>query len=1058
MMHKPVESVRILILGGEECHLKSIEPWLENSREVYNTYGPTEATVIATSGICKKNSKPSIGKPIPNYAIYILDKNEQLVPPGLVGELCIGGNCLAKEYLNRSELTSQKFIKSQFKLGNNFPDRLYRSGDRARFREDGNIEFGGRIDNQVKLRGQRIELGEIESTIIKATNAYQVAVAVVTNAQQIQSLVAYIVPEPNYVFDEKAVRKVLQTFLPSYMIPNQFLLFNELPQLQSGKIDRKKLPQLSNVKNINNNKIVVPRTPTEKEIIDVWKKYFDKDNISVTDDFFEIGGHSLIAATIISELRMKQGLQDLPLQYIYTYRTVESLAKVCEKQRTIINTNIKQSIHIEKKRLIHSIRRTICGLVQAIALYPIYLIMSTPLLIPFILDWCNPEISLSVWLVTSFLGMIALFPTVILVSIITKWVVIGKFKQGRYPVWGTYYLKFWFVSRIMDLVPTRMMRGTPFLCWYYKLLGAHIGKNVHLGSDRFRICDLVTIGNNSSINADAHCMAFMVSNGFLHIAPIQIGDNCTIGTRSVISENTKIGDNSELGELSLLPEGCIIPPNEYWEGSPAQYKSQTQNTLRNSNSIENKIKYYNLIFTMAIIFVILVPSILLVPWIALAFSIYVNFGVLYTLPSTIIMAALFTVTYCMSIVLIKKLFNCTSKEKETYSIYSYEYIKKWIVDTLIQLSLTTIQPIYATIYLPPWLRLLGAKIGKLTEISTVDHITTDLLSIDDGSFIADSASVGPPVVKYGMMNVGKTSVGKKSFIGNSALVPKGVTIGDNCLVGVLSRPPLECRNTIMHNSDWLGSPPISLPKRQQNKNFSQHQTFNPPTHMIIIRGIIEFFKISLPPALTSCCFIISYWFLSEILGPVATLKSYILLCPVVIFTTTLIISFMTILCKWLLVGKYRQDQKPLWCTFVWRNEFVNSLCENLVFPLLLQMIQGTPFLPWFFRLLGSKIGKNVYMETTEITEFDLVRVDDNASLNFGCTIQTHLFEDRVMKMSNLHIGMNSTVGSMSVVLYDSVIKQHATLDGLSLLMKGETLPSESSWFGIPARSKSNIIN
>jgi non-ribosomal peptide synthetase-like protein len=122
------------------------------------------------------------------------------------------------------------------------------------------------------------------------------------------------------------------------------------------------------------------------------------------------------------------------------------------------------------------------------------------------------------------------------------------------------------------------------------------------------------------------------------------------------------------------------------------------------------------------------------------------------------------------------------------------------------------------------------------------------------------------------------------------------------------------------------------------------------------------------------------------------------------------------------------------------------------------MIQGTPFLPWFFRLLGSKIGKNVYMETTEITEFDLVRIDDNACLNFGCTIQTHLFEDRVMKMSNLHIGMNSTIGPMSVVLYDSAIKQKATLDGLSLLMKGESLPSASSWFGIPARSKSSTAS
>jgi non-ribosomal peptide synthetase-like protein len=169
--------------------------------------------------------------------------------------------------------------------------------------------------------------------------------------------------------------------------------------------------------------------------------------------------------------------------------------------------------------------------------------------------------------------------------------------------------------------------------------------------------------------------------------------------------------------------------------------------------------------------------------------------------------------------------------------------------------------------------------------------------------------------------------------------------------------------------------------------------------------------------------------MSEILGPVASLGSYVLFCPLVIFGSSVVVSMITVILKWLLVGRYRQLQKPLWSLFIWKNEFINSLCENLAFPLLLQMIQGTPFLPAFFRLLGCRIGKNVFMETTEITEFDLVHIDDNASLNYGCTIQTHLFEDRVMKMSNLYIGKNATVGPMSVVLYDSSMKNGAVWMG-----------------------------
>lgn len=1062
MMQTPVDSVRILILGGEECHLKSIEPWMDGNRKVFNTYGPTEATVIATCGVCRKGVKPSIGKPAPNYAVFILDRNLQQVPPGMTGELCIGGHCLAKGYLNREELNSQKFITPSFPTGNDFPQRLYRSGDRARFAADGSILFAGRIDDQVKLRGQRIELGEVESAIVKATRASQAAVALCTNSQGIQSLVAYLVPEENSVFDEKELKNSLSSFLPSYMVPSQFFTFKELPVLPSGKIDRKKLISLNIAEVKGDRKKVSPRSESEKIILQIWEKYFDRKDLSVTDDFFDIGGHSLLAATIVSELRNIPGMKELPLQYIYQYRTVEALAAVLDKEsilRSQSQPDHKQGCTVLNSKMIF-LKSSLCGMFQAVALYPVFMLFSTPLIIPFIIDWFNPEVDLHTWVIVSFVSMLLLLPAVIVMSIAGKWLVIGKFKPGHYPIWGFFYLRFWFVSRLMDLVPTRIMRGTPFLTWYYRLLGAKIGRNVHMGSDRFRVCDMISIGNNSSINADAHLMAYKVSNGMLHIGRISIGKNCTVGTRSVISEDSEMKDFSELGELSLLPSGATIHSGEYWEGSPA---------VKVKNAVKQKDKFteyaaslhptliYKAFFSIAFMMVLILPTSLLIPWITVAFLAYVNWGMLYTLPFTIPLAALYTGSFCIMVAVIKKIIS-PSDGSLKYPIYSIEYIRKWVVDTLVQESLMTVQPLYATIFLPFWLRMLGAKIGKRAEISTVDHITADLLSVDEGSFVADSASVGPAVVRDGAVHVARTVVGKRSFIGNSALIPMGTSIGDNCLVGVLSRPPQECSRETINDTNWLGSPPMILPKRQQSQQFESRLTFDPPRHMIVLRGIVEFFKITMPPALTSCCFIFSYWFMSEILGPVATLLSYILLCPLVIFGSTVMVTMLTVVLKWFLVGRYCQLQKPLWSLFIWKNEFINSLCENMAFPLLLQMIQGTPFLPAFFRLLGCKIGRNVYMETTEITEFDLVQIDDNASLNYGCTIQTHLFEDRVMKMSSLHIGKNTTVGPMSVVLYDSSMKNGAVLDGLSLLMKGETLPSSTSWFGIPARSQATVGN
>ena len=158
----------------------------------------------------------------------------------------------------------------------------------------------------------------------------------------------------------------------------------------------------------------------------------------------------------------------------------------------------------------------------------------------------------------------------------------------------------------MDLVPTRIMRGTPFLTWYYRLLGAKIGRNVHMGSDRFRVCDMISIGNNTCINADAHLMAYKVSNGMVHIGPISIGKNCTVGTRSVLNENSRMEDYSELAELSLLPSGATVKSGEHWEGSPAAESIQERQTgnLKNTQLLLNlhphKIAFHWLLLVLVL--------------------------------------------------------------------------------------------------------------------------------------------------------------------------------------------------------------------------------------------------------------------------------------------------------------------------------------------------------------------------------------------------------------------------------------------------------------------------
>jgi non-ribosomal peptide synthetase-like protein len=325
-----------------------------------------------------------------------------------------------------------------------------------------------------------------------------------------------------------------------------------------------------------------------------------------------------------------------------------------------------------------------------------------------------------------------------------------------------------------------------------------------------------------------------------------------------------------------------------------------------------------------------------------------------------------------------------------------------------------------------------------------------LLDIGEGSFLADSVSIGSPVVKNGIMFLKKTTIGSKTFIGNSAVLTCGDSVGNDSLIGVLSVPPKKPSPLQENGSSWLGSPSIYLPHRQPSQQFDPKLTFLPTSSLIFKRGAIEFFKITLPLAISISLLAIFYKLIYDVLL-IESFSVVVLLAPFLLFFLMLFTPLITVAFKKLLIGKYKPGNKPLWSVFVWKNELVNSLCESMVYPLLVNLFLGTPYAAFFFRMMGCKIGKRVFMETTEITEFDLVHIGDEACLNQLCTIQTHLFEDRVMKMSDLYIGKNCTLGAMAVVLYDSQMKDNSSIDALSLVMKGETIPENSRWAGSPVK-------
>ncbi|MEH2114172.1 amino acid adenylation domain-containing protein [Nostoc sp.] len=330
------ESLRMVIIGGEEAQLEKVMHWhssiahLSNPPQLLNSYGPTEATVITTLNcLTPAATSVSIGRPISNAQVYILDRYLQPVPIGVSGELYIAGDGLARGYWQRPELTALKFIENPFynpksKIQNPKLERLYKTGDTARFRTDGNLEYLGRVDNQVKIRGFRIELGEIETVLREHPQVLQAVVIAREDIPGQKRLVAYVVPKESQLTTDE-LRHFLKQKLPNYMVPSAFMLLKALPMTLNQKVDYHALPAPEISRSAEDN-FVAPQTPTEERLAAIWAEILRLKQVGIHDNFFELGGDSILSIQVISRAN-QAGIQIAPKQ-LFQYQTIAELAGV----------------------------------------------------------------------------------------------------------------------------------------------------------------------------------------------------------------------------------------------------------------------------------------------------------------------------------------------------------------------------------------------------------------------------------------------------------------------------------------------------------------------------------------------------------------------------------------------------------------------------------------------------------------------------------------------------------------------------------------------------------
>lgn len=1056
-----VPSLRLINLGGEMCPPSLVARWARPGRQMFNTYGPTETTVSASLAELHAGEPVTIGRPLPNYGMLVIDAESTveltLMPRGEVGELCITGPGVSDGYLGRPDLTIEKFLPNPWAPQPN-QARLYRTGDLARIDADGQVQCLGRTDDQVKIRGFRVELGEIEAVLTRQAGVGTVAV-VLRQEDGLDQLVAFLVSDTEVTLEAGTLRNALSQALPPYMVPGYFEVLHEMPRLTSGKIDRKALKaRVLTPRVVDPSEADTPETPAEVALFAALATLFPGQPLRRSADFFtDLGGHSLLAARLASALRADARFAHVTVRDIYQNRQIGRIAHALAQAP--VNTPPVDT----DWQAPSAWRRWRCGLAQAAVIPLLVTFRMGQWLAPFFIYHFftgDPDDSLALAITAATTAFLLMTLLEFGLAIAGKWLIAGRLKAGRYPLWGLTYYRWWLADRLVEAAPTYLLNGSSLYCWWLRALGARVGREVVIGSMTLRAPDLLVLGDGVSVGNAANFENARVEHGWLLLGAIEVGANAAVGSYAILEGNTCIGALGHLEGQSSLSDGVNLPPGRIWRGAPARDVGAfdpASNLPRPPVSprrltLEAIYFVFGALAITIVFFLPVFPTFVLMdrfdntdlyPWLQ-------SSDVTFQLAKYFVMAFPATGLMIVCTVLLSALIRWTVLPRlkpGSWPVHSNLYCAKWLVNQIQEASLSVLHGVYATVYAPFWYRLLGAKVGKGAEISTAMGLVPDMLTLGEDTFIADAVMLGDEKIDGGWMTMKPTVISRRSFVGNGAYIPDGTVLPENVLIGVHSTVP---DNAAMHDGDtWLGSPPLNLPAREVVRGFAEHLTFRPSLWRRLGRGVVEATRIITPHAIVIA---VGYTVVLNLMpeagdGQWGTVLGYLAITGLLYGVGSF--AFVVAL-KWLLLGRYKTRSVPMWTPFVWLSEAVTNLYEGIAVPNFLRYLRGTPWLPLALNLLGSHIGRGVYLDTTDITEFDCVSIGEHSEINALACPQTHLFEDRIMKIDRVSIGRRVYMGPRSSVLYSAVVGDHAKLGPLTLVMKGEHIPSATSWLGCPA--------
>jgi non-ribosomal peptide synthetase-like protein len=1060
-IERDLPKLRILLIGGEACPSALVKRWSRPGRTLLNSYGPTEATVTATLGVMTPDRPVTIGQPLPTYSIVILDpRSDRALELGETGEIGIAGVGVAEGYLNRHDLTQAKFIDDFLALPNNTSGRIYRTGDLGRINEDGEIDYLGRIDTQIKLRGYRIELTEIESVLLEIPEIAQVAVTTFEPEPGAQELVAYYsVKHGSRAPDRSGIVALMRARLPGYMTPAYLEQLPFIPTLVSNKADRTQLPAPKSKRLRLNETHVSPETATEQIFCRALKDILGLDEVSIDGDFFnEYGAHSLLMARFCARVRQIEPSMQVAMRDVYANTTVRQLGRALDAARPIaFEAPERLPDHHPSDFAYYA-----CGAAQ-MAFYVVFgalAIAAGQAAIDWIYDAVDSPLSLygralvvaAVW----FFGHIGL-------AIAAKWLLLGRVRAEAIPLWSAAYFRFWAAKFVMRSAPANAFAGTPLYNAYLRLLGARIGHNAVIVSRVVPVAaDLFSVGEDAVVSRTALMPGYSAFGNRIHIGEIRIGRNAFVGEHSVLDIGSSIGDFGQLGHASSLQTGQRVPAGKRYHGSPAE-ETATNFRLMDETSIT---PFRRWAFTaMRLAFVLAIATALTEAVVVYIFAVLTGGSeaadeltplgdAIALLPSAAGWALGVTLVSLIgglaAIYALPRLANAFLVEGRVYPLYGFHDGMQEIVE-LVSNSRYFNLMFGDSVFIEPYLRFVGWKLGLGDQTgsnfgSEQGQDNPFLCTIGANTVASDSLWLGSITLSSHAFRLGACRVGENNFLGTSVYVPPGARTGANVLFATKVMAPID--GPVRENVGLLGSPAFEIPRassrdldmlaaigRAERARRLRRKTWLNVASMaglLASRWLIAFLAIY------------AYTLTSELYGPTNIVA---LTAAAGIVIALSIAVFILIERASIGFGKLEPEIATVYDPAFWRVERHWKLSDSP----LAAAFAGTPMRNAISRLLGVKVGRKAFDDGCILSERTLVEIGDGANLNEHSIIQAHSLEEGVFKSDRVRIGAGSSVGVGALVHYGVTMNEGTHLDADAFLMKGEITPAGSRWRGNPAR-------